>query len=77
METEGYNVKGDEQTRRELSILLIKWMGGLIGITLLMSFTLMWAGKLESDKAITFILAVATIFSGLLGSAITYYFSSK
>jgi len=77
MSGENYNVVGEEQTRRELATLLLKWTGGIISLTLLGCFILIWNGKLEVEKAVTLVLAVSTIFSGLLASAITYYFSTK
>lgn len=65
-----------DKTRSELAIKLLKYTSIIIGITLVGMFILIGFKRLETDKAITLILAVSSVFSGLLGSAITYYFSS-
>ncbi len=72
-----YNVKGVEQTRGELAKLLLKLVIFVISLALIGCFILIGLGKLEIGEAITLILAISTIFSGLLGVAITYYFTSK
>ncbi|MBI2650119.1 hypothetical protein HYX04_02270 [Candidatus Woesearchaeota archaeon] len=64
-------------TRSELATKLLKYSSIIIGMTLIGILVLIGFKKLEADKAITLILAVSSIFSGLLGSAITYYFSSN
>ena len=64
-------------TRSELAIKLLKYNSIIIGISLVGIFLLIAFKKLEADKAITLILAISSIFSGLLGSTITYYFSSN
>ena len=71
------STKGDDQTRREIAVLLLKYTVWVVTFTLLGCFILIALNKLEADNAITIILAAANIFSALLGSAITYYFSSK
>ncbi len=63
--------------RSELAVRLLKYNSIIITITLVGIFILIAFKRLETDKAITLILAVSSIFSGLLGSAITYYFSSN
>ena len=74
---EDFEATGEEETRGKIAFMLIKLTGGIVSLTLVGVFFLIYVGKLEVDKAITLFLAVSTIFSGLLGSAITYYFSSK
>ena len=75
-ESEGIEIKIFEGLS-ELDVLLLRFATGLIGFALFGSFILIGMGKLEIESAITLILAVSTIFSGLLGSAITYYFAAK
>jgi len=66
-----------EWARKELAVSLLKYSSLIFTIALLGVMILIWGEKLEPDKAITFILVVSSVFSGLLGSAITYYFASK
>lgn len=68
--------KVKDATRSELAIKLLKYTSIIMGITLFGIFILIGLKRLDADKAITLILAVSSVFSGLLGSAITYYFSS-
>ncbi len=75
-ESEGIEIKKLE-ARRELAVILLRLSTVLIDFALFGSFILIGMGKLEIESAITLILAVSTIFSGLLGSAITYYFAAK
>ena len=75
-QSEGIEIKKLE-ARRELAVLLLKLTVGIVGFALLGSFILIGRGALEVGEAVTLVLAVSTIFSGLLGSAITYYFASK
>ena len=77
MTQENYNVTGKERIKGKLAILLLEFMTIVIVIALVGSFILIGFNRLEVDKAVTLVLAVSTIFSGLLGSAITYYFSAK
>ena len=66
-----------EEARREIAVNLLKYSFGVFALSLVGVLVLVGFGKLEPDKAITFLLAVSSVFSVLLGSAITYYFTSK
>ena len=74
--SEGENPK-KEEARRELAVNLLKYASGILTLTIFGTLFLIWSNKLEADRAITLILAVSGIFSGLLGSATAYYFSSN
>lgn len=66
-----------EEARRQIAVSLLKYSSVIFGIALVGVLVLIGIGKLDPDKAVTFLLVVASVFSGLLGSAITYYFTSK
>ncbi len=68
---------GDAGTRKELANKLLICFSIMMGIAVIGSLLLLGLKVIQPDTSITFILAVASPFSGLLGSAITYYFSSK
>jgi len=65
----------EQDNRRELAIKLLIASSVIIGTAVVLCLILIAFGSLEPEKAVTLILAVSSIFSGLLGSAITYYFS--
>jgi len=64
------------RTREILSRELLRYSMLLISITIVGMILLISLKAIDADNAITIILAVANIFTGLLGSAIAYYFSS-
>ena len=71
------SVGGAEGTRKELSKKLLYYMSLVVGLTVIGCFFLIWQKALEPDKAVTIILAVSSVYSGLVGSAMAYYFSSS
>lgn len=66
-----------EQTRKEIAVKLLQFSSLIVALSIVGIFLLIGIGKLEPDKAVTFFLAVFGGYSGLLGSAIAYYFTSK
>lgn len=66
-----------EGSRRALALKLLYIFAGILTVTIIIASFLIWHGKLSFDNGLTLILAIASPFSGLLGSAITFYFSSK
>jgi hypothetical protein len=66
-----------EDSRRALALKLLYIFAGILTITIIIASTLIWHGKLSFDNGLTLILAITSTFSGLLGSAMTFYFSSK
>lgn len=66
-----------EEARRQIAMQLINYFIIVLVTTLILIFILIYATKLEFDDALTLILAISSTFSGLLGSAITFYFSSN
>lgn len=65
----------EASSRKELAIKLLMTSSAIMGMTIFGCLILIAFSSLEPEKAVTLILAVSSIFSGLLGSAITYYFS--
>lgn len=65
-----------EQSRRVLALRLLYIFAGVLIISIFIAAILIWFGKLNFDNGLTLILASTSTFSGLLGSAITFYFAS-
>lgn len=65
-----------DNARQELATNLLKYTSLTIALALTGSMFLISIDKIKLDQAVTLILAISSIFSGLLGSAITYYFSA-
>ena len=74
--SDGYASAGDSNARNKLAIYLLFSTAGLVFIALSGSFILVYTGRTTIDNVITLILAVSSVFSGLLGSAIGYYFKA-
>jgi len=66
-----------EKTRREIAKTLLYSAFILEGLTLAICGVLVGIGKFSPENFITAALAVSSIFSGLLGAAITFYYSSN
>lgn len=69
-----------EKARKELAKLLLWITAAVIVITILTGSVLLYLLPAETfvfRDMLTLVLAVASIFSGILGSAITFYFMSK
>ncbi|HIH25332.1 hypothetical protein J4476_03675 [Candidatus Woesearchaeota archaeon] len=66
-----------ERARVRLADNLLLYMFLLLNVTLIGVIFLLYSEKIEVDSAVNIILAISTVFSGLIGSAITYYFSQK
>ncbi len=66
-----------EDSRIALALKLLYTFAGILTVTIIIASVLLWYEKLSFDNGITLILAIMSPFSGLLGSAITFYFSSK
>lgn len=69
-----------EEARVRLATMLIKAMAGLILIAIIIGAGLLYLLPVEKFSAkdmLNLILAVGSVFSGLLGAAITFYFSAK
>ena len=46
-------------------------------VTLFMVYSLVYSGIITVENSVTILLTVSSIFSGLLGSAVNYYFSKQ
>lgn len=66
-----------EESRRHLALKLLYLFAAILTVAIIVSAVLIWNQKLTFDNAMTLILAITSTFSGLLGSAITFYFSSN
>lgn len=65
-----------EESRRKLALMLIWIFAGILCLTIIIAAFLIWHDKLNFDNGMTLILAITSTFSGLIGSAITFYFSA-
>lgn len=65
-----------EESRRFLALTLVYVFAGILLISIIIAGLLLWFDKINFDNGLTMILAISAPFSGLLGSAITFYFSS-
>ena len=76
--TEGRTVgEMREESRRALSLKLLYIFAGILITTIIIVAALIWNTKINFDNGMSLILAITSTFSGLLGSAITFYFSSS
>lgn len=69
-----------EEARAKIAVMLIRAIVGLIAVAIVVGAILLYL--LPSEKFVfrdmlNLILAIGSVFSGLLGAAITFYFSSK
>ena len=66
-----------EESRRELALKLLYVFASILAETILLAIFLIWNNKINFNNGLSLVLAIGSIFSGLIGSAITFYFSSK
>lgn len=66
-----------EKTRRDIAIKLLYIWGILETLIIVVGGILLWEGKFSAENFLNGILVISSIFSGLLGAAITFYYSAK
>ncbi len=66
-----------EKSRSTLALKLLYIFSIILTFVILISLVLIWFNKLTFDNGMTLILAISSTFSGLLGSALTFYFSDN
>lgn len=66
-----------EESRRVLAMRLLHIFAVILSGTIIVAALLIWKGKIDFQNSLTLVLAISSTFSGLLGSAITFYFSSE
>ena len=74
-----YSTEGsiEDKTRREIALKLIYVSFGLAGFAILTGAALVLIDKFTPENMINLVLVVSALFSGLLGSAVTFYYSAK
>lgn len=68
-----------EQARAKLALKLLSWTGSCILASIAIGGVLIWLlpDKIDFKDLVSLVQAIGTLFSGLLGAAIAFYFSAK
>jgi hypothetical protein len=75
LDSDGYLAR--EKTRGTLAIGLLIAMCVMILLTLIIGAYLVWVDKLMFENMLNLVLGVGSLFSGLMGSAVAFFFSQK
>ncbi|MFA4820460.1 MAG: hypothetical protein WC613_05910 [Candidatus Aenigmatarchaeota archaeon] len=64
-----------EQARRDIARKLMFYLFLIVVISLIVGGTLVFYDKINSETFINLIVIISAIFSGLVASAVTFYYS--
>ena len=77
-----FEVSGDillkrEEARRDIAKRLMLYLLLIVVISLLVGGFLLFNGKITSETFINLIVIISAIFSGLVASSVTFYYSQN